>query len=80
VISAVASALVAVAFVSLSRWGRHNVGELVPAHYSPERRAKDERSLQRGAKSCLAISILFALFSVVLAVGDLADRGWAGSP
>ena len=74
-ISAVVFALVAVAFVSLSRWGRRHVGELVPAHYSPERRDKDERALRRGVRSCFAIGILFALFSVVLAAEQLV-----GSP
>jgi len=70
--SAVVFALVAVAIVSLSRWGQRNAEVLVPAHYSPDRRAKDLRSLRRGARSCFVIGILFALFSVLLAVGSLA--------
>jgi len=71
VIGALFSALVAFGFVSLSRWGKRHAGVLVPAHYSPDRMAKDERSIRRGANSCLVIGILFALFAVVLAVGDL---------
>jgi uncharacterized iron-regulated membrane protein len=73
-------ALVAAAFVALSRWGQRNLDQLVPAHYSPERRAKDERSIRRGARSCFAIGILFALFSVALATGQLVDQITDGSP
>jgi hypothetical protein len=68
---AVISAIVAAAFIGLSRWGLRNVTELVPAHSSPERRAKDERSLRRGARSCFAVGVLFALFAVVLTVDSI---------
>jgi uncharacterized iron-regulated membrane protein len=79
VIGALLSAAVAAAFFGLSRWGRRHADELVPAHYSPERRAREERSLRRGAKSVLAIGILFAVFSLVLAVAAVSDEMGVGS-
>ncbi|WP_067430605.1 hypothetical protein [Nocardioides jensenii] len=64
--AALVSALVAVAFVMLARWGQRNVETLVPAGVAPARRDKDARAIRRGARSCLVIGILFAAWSVVL--------------
>jgi hypothetical protein len=62
------------AFLALSRWGRRNVAELVPVTLSPERRAREERRLLRGARSLLGLSVVCVLFAAVEAVSQVT--GW----
>ncbi|WP_043603387.1 MULTISPECIES: hypothetical protein [Protofrankia] len=58
----------AAAFFAVGRWGQRNAPALVPVSLSPEGRAKRERSLRRGARSCKIISLLFVVLGVVGAV------------
>lgn len=66
--------LLAWVFLVLSRWGRRNVAELVPATLSPERRAREERRLVRGARSLLLLSVVCVLLAAVEAVSQAT--GW----
>lgn len=68
-------AAVAVGFVLLARWGRRNVEHLVPAGVKEERRAKDVRSIRRGAWSCYLIGALFGVWAVVAAVNLAIGKG-----
>ncbi|WP_250291057.1 hypothetical protein [Frankia sp. CiP1_Cm_nod1] len=54
----------AAAFFAIGRWGQRNAAALVPASLSPEGRAKKERSLRRGARSCTIIAIVFVVLAV----------------
>jgi hypothetical protein len=65
-IGALVTLALSVAFTSLGRWGRRNAPTLVPTTYSPECRAKDMRSLRRGAATCLFAGALFAVLGLVL--------------
>lgn len=65
---AVISGVVALVCVLLGRWGQRSAGGLVSVTASPERRAREERSIRRGARSCLVIGALFALLALLSAV------------
>jgi hypothetical protein len=58
-------------FLGLGRWGRHNAADLVPTALSAYGRAKRERSLRRGARSCQLLGSLFAVFAVLAVLGSL---------
>ncbi|KLL11203.1 hypothetical protein FrCorBMG51_13200 [Protofrankia coriariae] len=55
----------AAAFFAIGRWGQRHAPTLVPASLSPEGRAKRERSLRRGARSCKIIAVFFVVLGVV---------------
>jgi len=74
-IGALGTLALSVAFTSLGRWGRRSAPTLVPTTYSPERRAKDVRSLRRGATSCLVAGGLFAVLGLVLFADVLIGGG-----
>ena len=65
-IGALGSLALAAAFIGLGRWGRRSAPTLVPTTYLPERRAKDVRSLRRGATSCLLAGAMFGVLGLVL--------------
>ena len=73
-IGALGSMALSLAFIGLGRWGRRSAPTLVPTTYSPERRAKDVRSLRRGATSCLVAGALFAVLGLVL-LADVVTGG-----
>jgi hypothetical protein len=62
----------AAGFISLGRWGRRNLGSLIPADASAQRRRKDTRSLRRGARTCFVVGGIFAIFAVVLGVNGIS--------
>ncbi|WP_110207806.1 hypothetical protein [Nocardioides daejeonensis] len=62
------SMVLAWAFLALSRWGRRNADKLVSPAMTPERRAREERRLRRGARSLLLLSFVCAGFGVLSAV------------
>lgn len=73
--AAVASFAFAAAFFSLARWGTRNAPRLVPASSTVQRREKHERSLRRGARSCFAFGVLFALFGLLTALDVITGAG-----
>jgi len=70
---AIVSFVLAGVCFALGRWGARQADQLVPASVSMPRREKDERSLRRGAKSCLVMAGLFAVLGVVSAASSMAD-------
>lgn len=66
--SAVFPLLFAWGFLSLSRWGRRNSEALVPVTHSPERRAREERRLLRGARSMLVLAFVCGAVGVAEAL------------
>jgi hypothetical protein len=56
------------AFIGVGRWGRRSAADLVPPSYSEHGRAAKERSLRRGATTCLLAGGLFCVFALVEAV------------
>ena len=65
----------AAALLALGRWGRQNAANLVPASLSAESRAKEQRSLRRGAISVTVLGGLFALLGVLVVLATLVDSG-----
>lgn len=65
----------AAVFLSLSRWGRRNAAELVPATLSAERRQREERKIRRGARSLLLFAVLLTLMAVVQVVAQVRGSG-----
>lgn len=72
---AVSSGAVALVCFALGYWGNSRARDLVSAHASPERRAREERSLRRGARSCYVMAGLFALLAVVSIVQEVSGAG-----
>lgn len=66
--AAVAAAVVGLAFLLLGRWGRANQHLLVAATLSDVRREREERSIRRGARSCLVLGAVFLAFAVLQGV------------
>jgi hypothetical protein len=73
--AALAAGLAALGFLALGRWGLRNVESFVPVKASPERRSREERSLRRGARSCLALGTLLSVLAAVVAVAPLTGSG-----
>ncbi len=65
------SSVVAAGLIVFGRWGLRNAEGLVPATASDHRRMKDERSIRRGARSCLAFGGMFIIFGLVVAYDSL---------
>lgn len=70
---AVVSGLVAAICFLLGRWGLRNTADLVAAGASPERRAREERIIRRGARSCYVLAGLFGLLSALSALEAVAS-------
>jgi len=64
----IAFALAAVC-LAIGRWGRRNAADLVPTSMSAYGRAKQERSLRRGAWSLTAFGLLLAVLGAVSGFG-----------
>jgi hypothetical protein len=75
----VVSGFIALVCLMVGRWGLRSGGDLVAVTASAERRAREERSIRRGARSCLLLGVLFALLAVVSAMEAIADAsgGWS---
>ncbi|MCW2789625.1 MAG: hypothetical protein JWQ91_1901 [Aeromicrobium sp.] len=71
--AAALAGVAALGFMALGRWGLRNTASLVTVTASPERRERDERSLRRGARSCVALGVVFACLAVVVAIEPLLD-------
>jgi len=63
--AAVISGGVALMALLLGRWGLRNAAELTPTGATAQRRARDERSIRRGARSLLVMSALFAVLALL---------------
>ena len=74
-ITGVVSFAFAAALLAIGSWGRRNAADLVPATFSAEGRAKQERSLRRGAISITALGAMFALLGVLVLLATLIDPG-----
>jgi hypothetical protein len=74
-ITALASFAFAAALFAIGTWGRRNAADLVPASFSTEGRAKQERSLRRGAISITALGGMFAVLGVMTVLATLIDSG-----
>lgn len=72
---AVVSGTVAIVCLLLGTWGSTRAADLVPSHLSAERRTRDERSLRRGARSCLVMAALFGLLAVLSVAREVSGAG-----
>jgi len=70
---AVVSGCVAAVCFLLGRWGLRNTADLLAAGASPERRAREERNIRRGARSCYLLAGLFGLLAALLALEVVAN-------
>jgi hypothetical protein len=73
VITALGAFAFAAAFLAVGRWGRRNATALVPSSFSEHARAREERSLRRGARSVTVLGALFACVGVLAAAGAAYD-------
>lgn len=71
--AALVSGVVAVACFLLGQWGLRNAPVLASSGATEERRAREERSLRRGARALLAMALLFAVLSALSTVGEIAS-------
>ena len=67
--AALISAALAALMLAIGRWGLRNTASLVPARAEGAIREREERSLRRGARLCIAMALLFASLAVLAAVG-----------
>lgn len=74
-IGVVVSSAVAAGLIIFGRWGLHNVETLVASNAPDHRRAKDERSIRRGARSCVIFGGMLVIFALVVAYDTLFGPG-----
>lgn len=65
----------AFACLGIGRWGRHNSADLVPQTLTADSRAKNERSLRRGAWSMTIFGGLFVVSGLIAGVSAAMGVG-----
>lgn len=65
VVNLVGSLLLGAMVFLVGWWGRRHVAALVPPTLPPDEREKRERTLRRGALTCQAVGVLFAVVGAV---------------